>query len=286
MTQNYDTIVIGAGPAGSSTAQAIAERGWQVAMLEQAAFGGQINVCGGGIEGDDAEYIGVPAELIHKRIIRRDHFFPWGVTSITKPHVTLLRREYDRYLGERAVDAGVALHVRVKARHVEFIAPGNLKVYMMNQDTRQEMTLHTRTVVFADGPHTLAHQCFGFGFQRRPESAAVGLIYEMDWSNCPLENYEVHFGGQIIPWGYAWIFPKRDLLNVGLVCLPSKGRSRLLEMNLRRFVEKHRLLRGRKISRRAGAFIPAAPAERISSMLHPVLPAPKAVKGLSQELKV
>lgn len=267
---DYDAIVIGAGPAGSTTARDIAQNGWRVALLERAAFGGQANVCGGGIEGDDAELIGVPPELIHKRIIRRDHFFPWGVTSTTKPHVTLLRREYDRYLSRQAAEAGADLHVPTKVWNVELVAPGDLKVRVVNQNAHRETALRTRIVVFADGPHTLARKLFGFGFHRRPNTAASALIYELDWPNCPLENYEVHFGGQVIPWGYAWIFPKRDVLNVGLFCLPSRGKeSSRLEAYLRRFVENHPLLRGRKISRRAGAFIPAAPAARIyhTSML-------------------
>ena len=267
---DYDAIVIGAGPAGSATAQAIAQRGWRVALLERAAFGGQTNVCGGGIEGDDAEQICVPQELIHKQITRRDHYFPWGVTPITKPHITLLRREYDRYLSHQAADAGADLHSRAKARHVELVAPGDLQVQVVNQDTRRQTVLRARIVVFADSAHTLARKLFGFGFHRQPNTAAAGLIYELDWPNCPLENYEIHFGSQIVPWGYAWIFPKRDVLNVGLLCLPSRGKeSRQLEAHLRRFVDNHSLLRGRKTSRRAGAFIPAAPAARIyhTSML-------------------
>jgi digeranylgeranylglycerophospholipid reductase len=267
---DYDVIVIGAGPAGSTTAQAIAQRGWQVALLERAAFAGQANVCGGGIEGDDAERIGVPPELIHKRIVRRDHYFPWGATAITKPHVTLLRREYDRHLSQQAVEAGADLHVCAKVRHVELVAPGDLKVWVNNPHIAQEMLLRARVVVFADGVHTLARRLWGFGFDRRPATAAAGLVYELAWPNCPLENYEIHCGGQILPWGYAWIFPKRDVLNVGLFSLPSRGEgSRQLEAHLRRFVENHPLLRGRKILRRAGALIPAAPAARIyhTSML-------------------
>jgi digeranylgeranylglycerophospholipid reductase len=267
---DYDAIVIGAGPAGSTTARGIAQSGWRVALLERAAFGGQANVCGGGIEGDDAELIGVPPELIHKQLLRRDHFYPWGVTSFAKSHVTFLRREYDRYLSQQAVAAGVDLYVRVKAQDVELVAPGDLKVRMMDQNIHRQTSLRTRIVVFADGPHTLACKLFGFGFRRQPDTAAVGLIYELDWANCPLEYYEIHFGGQIVPWGYAWIFPKRDVLNVGIVCLPSKGQdSRRLEARLRQFVEGHSSLRGRKISRRAGAFIPTAPAARIyhTSML-------------------
>lgn len=268
-TVDYDAIVIGAGPAGSTTARYIAQCDWRVALLERAAFGGQVNVCGGGIEGDNDDIV-VPPELIHKRIIRRDHFFPWGITYSSKPHTTLLRREYDRYLSQQAVYAGVDLHTRVKALDVELVALGDLKVRAVNQNAHRVMTLRTRIVVFADGPHTLARKFFGFGFRRQLDTAAIGLIYELDWPNCPLENYEIHFGGQIVPWGYTWIFPKRDVLNVGIFCLPSKGQdSRRLEAHLRKFVEGHSLLRGRNISRRAGAFIPMAPADRIyhNSML-------------------
>jgi len=266
---DYHVIVIGAGPAGSTAAQAIARRGWRVALLERAAFGGQANVCGGGLEGDDAERIGVPPELIHKRIVRREHHFPWGVTTFNQPHVTLLRREYDRYLSQQAAEAGADLQVHATARHVALAAPGDLQVQVRRQNA-QESCLRACCVVFADGPHTLAHRLFGFGFHRQAHTAAAGLVYELDWPACPLEHYEVHLNGQIVPWGYAWIFPKRDVLNVGLFCLPSKGRdSRQLEARLRRFVDDHPLLRGRRISRRAGAFIPAAPAARLyhTSML-------------------
>ncbi|MCV3243540.1 NAD(P)/FAD-dependent oxidoreductase [Mesorhizobium sp. ZC-5] len=42
---NYDVIVIGAGPAGSSTALALARQGWKVAIVEKAAFPRR-KVCG------------------------------------------------------------------------------------------------------------------------------------------------------------------------------------------------------------------------------------------------
>lgn len=38
MNTSFDTIVVGAGPAGSSAAIALASRGWQVALLEKQSF--------------------------------------------------------------------------------------------------------------------------------------------------------------------------------------------------------------------------------------------------------
>ena len=41
----HDAIVIGAGPAGSSTAIALAQHGWSVAMVEKVVFPRR-KVCG------------------------------------------------------------------------------------------------------------------------------------------------------------------------------------------------------------------------------------------------
>jgi digeranylgeranylglycerophospholipid reductase len=78
-----------------------------------------------------------------------------------------------------------------------------------------------------------------------------------------MDRYEVHFGSHLSPWGYVWIFPKRDLLNVGITVLPSRGASRDLEARLRAFIRGRPDLQGREIIRRVGAHLPAAPAKRV-----------------------
>ncbi len=259
----FDVIVIGAGPAGSSVAREIARGGWRVALLERGEYPGQRNVCGGGIEGVDVEEIGLPDDLVHKRITRREHHFPWGVTTVTMPHVTTLRRELDRCLAGQAVAAGAELFVRTRAKAVARKITGKVEVTVVERATRREITHYARLLVFADGPNTLAPRSGNLGFVRSPNSAAVGLVYELDWPDTPVDHYQVHFGAHISPWGYAWVFPKRDLLNVGITILPSRGSSRRLEARLRAFVEARPELRERPIVRRAGAHVPVVPAARI-----------------------
>jgi len=259
----FDVVIIGAGPAGSSTAREIARSGWRVVLLERGAYPGQRNVCGGSIEGTDAEEMGLTDDLIHKRIVRREHYFPWGVTTVTSPHVTTLRRELDRWLAEQAVAAGAELFTRTQARAVIRETTGRVAVTVTDLATHREITYHTHLVVFADGPNTLAPRSGNLGFVRAPTTTAVGLIYELDWSNTPLDHYEVHLGARFSPWGYIWVFPKRDLLNVGITILPSRGGSRLIEARLQAFIESRPDLRERPIVRRAGAHIPVVPAARI-----------------------
>jgi digeranylgeranylglycerophospholipid reductase len=259
----FDAIVIGSGPAGSSTACKIVEEGWRVALLERDEYPGRSNVCGGGIEGVDAEEIGVPDDLMHKRITRREHYFPWGITIVDSPHITILRRELDCWLAEQAIAAGAELFTGTRARHIVREATGKIAVIAVDRKAQAEVTYYGRLVVFADGPNTLASRFGNLGFVRTPMTAAVGLVYELALPNTTPDHYEVHFGAHISPWGYIWIFPKRDLLNVGITMLPSRGSSRHLEAQLRAFIEGRPDLKGLKVIGRAGAHIPIVPATRI-----------------------
>lgn len=259
----FDVIVVGAGPAGSSAAREIAQSGFRVALLERGAYPGQRAVCGGGIEGVDWEEIGLPDGLIHKRILRREHYFPWGVTTVTTPHVTTLRRGLDRWLAEQAVAAGAELVTQTRARAVVRESTGRVAVMVTDLVSHRETTHHARLVIFADGPNSLAPRSGKLGFVRTPTTAAVGLVYELEWPDTPLDHYQIHFGANLSPWGYVWIFPKRDLLNVGITILPSRRSSRQLEAQLRAFVESRPEMRERPILRRAGGHIPVVPAPRI-----------------------
>ena len=43
---NFDAVVIGGGPAGATTADGLAQKGWRVLLLDR---GGRIKPCGGAI---------------------------------------------------------------------------------------------------------------------------------------------------------------------------------------------------------------------------------------------
>lgn len=152
---------------------------------------------------------------------------------------------------------------RTRARAIIREAAGQVAVTVTDLATHREITHRAHLVVFADGPNTLAPRSGNLGFVYAPAAAAVGLIYELAWPNTPLDHYEVHFDARVSPWGYIWVFPKRDLLNVGITILPSRGGSRHLEARLRAFIESRPDLRERPVVRRAGAHIPVVPAARI-----------------------
>lgn len=257
----FDVIVIGAGPAGTSAAHTIAQAGWRVLLLERDTYPGERNVCGGGIEETDLGEIGVPDHLIHKRITRREHHFPWGVTTVATPHVTVLRREFDRWLAEQAVAAGAELVNRTTARA---ITRESAEVMITaDQADGSEVRYRSRLVIFADGSNTLASRSGNLGFVRTSTTAALGLVHELSCPKAPWNHYEIHFGAHLSSWGYVWIFPKRDCLNVGMMTLSSQGAGRHLASSLRAFIESRPDLRDLHLIRRAGAHIPISPAGRL-----------------------
>ncbi|RLT34527.1 MAG: FAD-dependent oxidoreductase, partial [Chloroflexi bacterium] len=108
---NLDAIVVGAGPAGSTAARGIAERGGRVLLLDRAKFP-RDKPCGGGVTVRCAELLPFSIEPIvedvvtHARLRVRDgrdieRDAGGVITYMTQ------RRRLDAFLVERAQERGV-----------------------------------------------------------------------------------------------------------------------------------------------------------------------------------
>jgi len=168
-------------------------------------------------------------------------------------------------MAEDAARTGADLRVRTLATDVKRNSEG-LIVHLKDRETSQEYGVRTNLVIFADGPNTMA-QRFGLGFPKaRPDITAQAAIYELEWKDNPLDCFEFFFDERISPWGYGWVFPKRDILNVGVGCLISRMKCSITEY-LDYFVENykrvsHRLRTLKKI-RFTADVIPLSHAHRI-----------------------
>jgi flavin-dependent dehydrogenase len=220
-----DITVIGAGPGGSSAANIIAKAGYNVLLVEKDEYPGKSNVCGGGMSEQLADKLKLPDEIVEKRIPYEVHYFPWGVYENRQRHATVLRSKFDRYLAEKAVENGSKLGTSTKAVNIKR-EDGKVVVYTSNKNISH---ISSDIVIFADGVNTLAKQ-FGVGFKRNRNNTALGLVYEIEWKKNPVDRYEIFYGKNISKWGYGWIFPKKDLLNVGVGCQISKIRGNIRDM--------------------------------------------------------
>jgi len=259
-----DVAVIGAGPAGAATAEKLAESGHDVVMIEKDAFAGETNVCGGSMDAAFAADLGLPNEIV-KRINRWIYYFPFKVQSVPMDNLSFARNKFDRYLADRAVRRGVRLFNYTAAVSVDRTYD-EINVMTVNRNTKEKQTVRSKLVVFSDGPSTLGQKAFGIGFHGTPTNTALGAIYEFEHDGTG-DSYDLFFDQKISPWGYGWVFPKWDHLNVGVGCLISKLNGHLKDY-LDYFVFKHPIvakkLEGKRKIRFAAATIPLVPAERIS----------------------
>jgi digeranylgeranylglycerophospholipid reductase len=267
LNARFDVVVIGAGPSGSSAAAEMAKRGLDVLMVEKDEFPGKSNVCGGGIlETRLVKDLDLEPSVIDKEIFDYVYFFPWGIVDrrSSVKSISFLRRVFDNSLAQRAVRVGVKLNCLTLVTGVA-IKTGNVRVYLRRMNTGEPTAVIADLVIFADGPSSLAYKSFGLGFSRTRGNTALGAIYELEWKNNPLDCFEFYFDRKVSPWGYGWIFPKRNVVNVGVCCLLSKLR-RNIRQHLNYLVNEHPIaskkLAGRKALRFAAALIPIAPARK------------------------
>ena len=260
-----DVVVVGAGPAGSAAAREISAEGYNVFLVEKDAYPGENNVCAGCISQPCAESLDLAEEIIEKRISKAVYYFPWKTYVQSILHVTVLRSVFDRFLAEKAVKKGAKLLVSTLAFDVTR-SQDEIVVNLKNRVTGEKDKVKAKLAIFADGPTTLASKKFrGIGFQR-DQQKALAAIYDIEWRNNPFEHLEVFFDRNVSPWGYGWIFPKKDWLNVGVDCSISKMRGNI-RTYLDFLVDKHpaasRNLHGRRKLTFAASIIPLAHAKRI-----------------------
>ena len=208
----YDVIVVGAGPAGSTTARECASRGLSVLLLDRAEFP-RDKPCGGGVTIHAAEMLPFDLAPVVERDIfgvhftlRHTHLFtrrsPEKLTYLTQ------RSRLDAFLAERAIEAGVVMRERALIKEVDRDAA---RVVVRTADG----TFKGSTLVAADGANGPTAKLAGvdvsltYGIALEANVTPVGE-FPPEWEDV----MGMEFGG--IPGGYGWIFPKADHLNIGI----------------------------------------------------------------------
>jgi digeranylgeranylglycerophospholipid reductase len=119
-----EVTVIGAGPAGSTTARVIAEHGFDVILVEKDEYPGVTNVCAGGTLKSVIKDTGLSSDTIDKEILTEAHYFPWGTNEIKVDLITVYRHVFDRRLAEKAVENGAKLLTKTLIKDVSITNDG------------------------------------------------------------------------------------------------------------------------------------------------------------------
>lgn len=201
-----DILVVGAGPAGGATALAAARRGARVLVVDRRQWVGVPVQC--------AEYI--PAMLmgqldlgkafIVQKTRKMKTFLPGEpVQEIRAPGFTIHRDLFDQAMIRAAVDFGAELMLATRAvRRTD-----DQTVLLKGKDGRY-LLARAKVIVGADGPCSTVGRWVGaVNIHFLPGvQVTMALAAPMDWT-------EVYFDPEIYA-GYGWVFPKKELANIGI----------------------------------------------------------------------
>ncbi len=238
MTGTYDLktdiAIIGAGPAGVSTALFLAKKGVSHLLFDKAGFP-RDKVCGDGLSG---KTIGLFNELnpnlVQQMSAEPEHFLPsWGVSFIAPngkgielpfkkdmselkhaPGFTSRRIDFDDFLLKQINPQFTNLQLETEVLQIKKVQEG-LELKLNHQGKR--LTCLTKVIVGAGGTASLTARKLAKQ-KVQPQHLFAGLrVYYKNISEMHPQNFiELHFIPEALP-GYLWIFPlPNNQANVGI----------------------------------------------------------------------
>jgi len=224
MTNSFDLVVVGAGPAGSSAAFSAAEHGISVLLLEEHSQIGIPLACAEGLSRSTInDYLDIRPDWISQSLsgsIVRD---PDGNQfTIEYPNVgwVLDRKTFDPDLAKIAEQKGAVLKKSARAVGIQ-----DNKVIV--QENGATDTYAFRFLIGADG--VVSNVGRWMGIDTRLGLGDIEICAEYLLSNIVVnpKYAQLIFGQRYASGGYAWIFPKsKSSANVGLGLSPLKTREK------------------------------------------------------------
>lgn len=199
--KNYDVVVVGAGPIGSTFARSMAEKGFKVAILEKKKEIGVPLQCAG-LLGKKIKKVNIlPDEFIinsvHGAFLHSPVDTVLSVSKKTPEAYVLDRVGYDKFLAELASNSGVDIFFNHKVAKVDSI---NGVVYLKNSEITK---ISGNVIAGADGHSSIVSQSFN-----SPADSFQAAQYLVDAGEKRFNNDFVHLyvDSKISP-GFFWTIP-------------------------------------------------------------------------------
>jgi len=206
----YDVIVIGAGPAGCSSALHSAKNGLKTLLLEEHQIIGQPVHCGECLSGLSAGRLGLelPEKVISKTVKGIRIIFPNGKSSFVREEGFVLEKDkFEQWLAEKAQEKGAEIELNCRVEEIK-----REKEWMIKCSDSKEFK--GKILIDATGVNSLTSK--KLNLNPAPKTV-IGIQYRM--KEIPEDGFlDFYLWPKLALEGYLWMIPKKgNKANVGLV---------------------------------------------------------------------
>jgi geranylgeranyl reductase family protein len=209
-----DVAIVGAGPAGTAAARAAAKT-LDVLILEKSDFP-RYKTCGGGILARTVRLLGETELPIAERTCFSAQFVLSSRLRFCarrdEPIVHMTMRDrFDDWLMQKAIGAGAKLITKCAVQKFQ-----RTNGRIMLSTSRGEIS--ARCVVAADGAGGPTARLAGWGELRH---CVPALECEVHVAARDFDRFSesARFDFEPVPFGYGWVFPKKEHLSIGVLTL-------------------------------------------------------------------
>ncbi|MGB9630088.1 MAG: geranylgeranyl reductase family protein [Thermodesulfobacteriota bacterium] len=217
MNFDYDVIVVGAGPGGSTAARFCAQAGLKTLMIEKEHFP-RYKPCGGCLSVKTVHLLNFDLSPVIENTIYGAKFTyllkdPFFIHSKSPIAFMVMRDRFDQFLAERALKKGSEILEGEKVSGIREREDG------VDVQLESGKWLRGEYLIGADGPSSLIAKELSL-LSANANSGGFAVESEIPFKvvpNFPKNEFQLlhlDFGG--VPNGYGWVFPKREGLSIGI----------------------------------------------------------------------
>ncbi len=217
MKHDYDVIVVGAGPGGSTAARSCARLGLKTLLIEKEQLP-RYKACGGCLSPKAAHLLDFDLSPVLENTIYGAKFSYCFEDSFFLPSprpmaFMVMRDRFDHLLVRKALETGVDLLEGERVVRVEDLGP------RVEAELERGEKLSCQYLIGADGAGSIVTRSLSL-VPPKSHGKGIGLESEIPFreaANFPKEDFHsIHLDFGRIPNSFGWVFPKKEGLSVGI----------------------------------------------------------------------